>query len=122
MVDVDLGHDLRSVTEDMLPDVGADGLWKVAQPFIAVPPPRPQGGGSDESTGGRCWRAVVHRSRPAARGQPGHARPRFAGWTKSGLGERLHQRLPHRLGAVGEVDRSWAVVDSIAVRAGQGAI
>jgi len=48
------------------------------------------------------------------------AHRRFTEWTNAGLWERLHQAFLHRLGVIGEIDWSRAVVDSIAVRAEKG--
>jgi transposase len=50
------------------------------------------------------------------------AHRRFTEWTTGGLRPALHRAILQRLQAIGELDRSRGVIDSIHVRAPKGAI
>jgi transposase len=104
-----------------------DDFWRIVQPLIPVPAPRPQGGGKRRADDRAVLAAVMYmvqagcswRKLPAA--FFGVSRPtvhrRFGEWTRYGLWELLHQRLLDRLNVIGEIDWSRAVADSISVRA-----
>jgi transposase len=109
-----------------------DSLWEIAEPLIPPAPVRPQGGGRKRvddravlaaicylTQAGCSWwklpealfgvtRATAHR--------------RFAEWSRAGLWEALHLAILQRLQALGELDWSRGVVDSIQVRAAKGGI
>ena len=104
-----------------------DDLWEIAQPLIPVPPRRRQGGGRRRVDDRAVLAAIVylvqagcswHKLRAAVFGisRP-TAHRRFGEWTASGLWERMHQQILDRLGHLGAIDWSRAIVDSIAVRA-----
>lgn len=107
-----------------------DDFWQVAQPLIPVPARRPQGGGKRRADDRAVLAAIVYLVQA---GCSWHKLPttlfgisratahrRFTEWTEAGLWERLHHRLLNRLGVIGEIDWSRAIVDSIAVRAEKG--
>ena len=50
------------------------------------------------------------------------AHRRFTEWTQAGLWPALHRAVLQRLQAIGELDWSRAVIDSVQVRAEKGAI
>ncbi|MGS2620114.1 IS5 family transposase [Micromonospora sp. LZ34] len=107
-----------------------DDFWEIAQPLIPVPAKRPQGGGKRRADDRAVLAAIVYLVQAGCSwwklpaGLFGISRAtahrRFTQWTRSGLWEGLHQQPLHRLGVIGEIDWSRAVVDSIAVRAEKG--
>ena len=107
-----------------------DDFWQVAQPLIPVPAPRPQGGGRRRADDRAVLAAIVYLVQAGCSWPKlpavlfgisrATAHRRFTEWTNTGLWERLHQAFLHRLGVIGEIDWSRAVVDSIAVRAEKG--
>jgi transposase len=118
------------VIEDMVRTWAPDDLWEIVQPLIPVPPKRPQGGGRRRVDDRAVLAAIVYLTQAGCswRALPanlfGVSRPtahrRFTEWTTAGLWVRLHQQLLHRLGEIGKIDWSRAVVDAIAVRAENG--
>ncbi len=107
-----------------------DDFWQVAQPLIPVPAKRPQGGGKRRADDRAVLAAIVYLVQAGCSwwklpaGMFGVSRAtahrRFTEWTRSGLWERLHQQFLHRLGVIGEIDWSRAVVDAISVRVEKG--
>src|SRR5437667_10078468 len=107
-----------------------DDFWQVAQPLIPQPPVRPQGGGKRRADDRAVLAAIVYLVQAGCSWPKlpavlfgisrATAHRRFTEWTNAGLWKRLHQAFPHRLGVIGEIDWSRAVVDSIAVRAEKG--
>lgn|SRR5947209_14067877 len=107
-----------------------DDFWDVAQPLIPVPPKRPQGGGIQRLDDRAVLAAIVYlvqagcswHKLPAVMFGVSRATAhrRYTEWTEAGLWVRLHQQFLHRLGVIGEIDWSRAVVDAISVRAEKG--
>jgi len=107
-----------------------EDLWLEVEPLLPpVPPASPKGGRPPVSN-----RAALKGILFVLRfGVPWQALPsdlfgvsgsscwrRFAEWTKAGLWKRLHHKLLDRLGLLGKVDHTHAVVDSQSVRAVKG--
>src|SRR5256885_6502656 len=107
-----------------------DDFWQVARPLIPRPPVRPQGGGKRRVDDRAVLAAIVYLVQAGCSWAKlpaqlfgisrATAHRRFTEWTNAGLWERLHQAFLYRLGVIGEIDWSRAVVDSIAVRAEKG--
>ena len=104
----------------------SDELWERIRPLLPPEPPKPKGGRprvSDRASltgilfilksgcpweylplemgcgcGMTCWR-------------------RLRDWQEAGVWEKIWKVLLNELGAAGEVDLSWAVIDSCSVRA-----
>src|SRR5256885_5756619 len=78
-----------------------DDFWRVVQPLIPVPPPRPQGGGKRRADDRAVLAAIVYLVQagcswpklPAVLFGVSRAtvHRRFTEWTTAGLWERLHQ-------------------------------
>ena len=108
--------------KELLPDE----LWTEIEPLLPSHPPQPKGGrpwGDDRD----CLRGIVFVLRS---GIPWQMLPteafgvsgstcwrRFQEWTEAGIWAEVHRRVLNRLGRLGEVDRSFDVVDSASVRA-----
>jgi transposase len=115
------------VDEDVIAEWVPDSLWEIAAPLIPPVPMRRQGGGRRRIDDRRALAAILYLTQAGCswwklpRAMFGVTRAtahrRFAEWTRAGLWDRLHHAVLDRLGAVGEIDWSRAVVDSIAVRA-----
>lgn len=107
-----------------------DALWDIVEPLIPWFEPRPQGGGTapvDERavftaivfvlTSGCAWRHLP----PSFRVSVPTVHRRFMMWADAGVFDRLHREVLDRLGAVGELDWSSAILDAASVRAKRGA-
>jgi transposase len=108
--------------KELLPDE----LWTEIEPLLPSHPQQPKGGrpwGDDRD----CLRGIVFVLRS---GIPWQLLPteafgvsgstcwrRFQEWTHAGIWPHVHGRLLNRLGSLGQVDRSFDVVDSASVRA-----
>lgn len=108
--------------KELLPDE----LWTEIQPLLLSHPAQPKGGRpwADDRA---CLRGIVFVLRA---GIPWQMLPteafgvsgstcwrRFQQWTDAGIWPQVHRRLLNRLGKLGQVDRSFDVVDSASVRA-----
>jgi len=108
--------------KELLPDE----LWTEIEPFLPSHAAQPKGGRpwADDRA---CLRGIVFVLRS---GIPWQLLPteafavsgstcwrRFQQWTDAGIWSQVHRRLLNRLGKLGEVDRSFDVVDSASVRA-----
>ena len=104
-----------------------DSLWEIAAPLIPPAPVRAQGGGRRRvddravlaaicylTQAGCSWWKLPEAMFGVTRAT---AHRRFAEWTRAGLWPALHVAILRRLQALGELDWSRAVVDSIHVRA-----
>ena len=108
-----------------------DALWEVAEPLIPAARLRAQGGGrrrTDDravlaaicyvTQAGCSWWKLPESAFGVTRAT---AHRRFAEWTAAGLWTALHVAVLQRLQAIGELDWSRTVIDSIQVRAEKGA-
>ena len=103
-----------------------DELWEEVEPLLPLQPPQPRGGRPfcDNRAAllgiifvlrsGMPWQ-MIPREMPCPSGSTCWRRLRQ--WTEAGVWEHVHQRLLTRLGKLGEVDLSYAVIDSASVRA-----
>ena len=104
-----------------------DSLWEIAAPLIPPAPVRAQGGGRRRvddravlaaicylTQAGCSWWKLPENLFGVTRST---AHRRFTEWTRAGLWPALHVAILRRLQALGELDWSRAVVDSIHVRA-----
>ncbi|MFD1662951.1 IS5 family transposase [Streptomyces caeni] len=114
---------------DLDRDLVPDGLWEIAAPLIPPFKPRRQGGGTAPVADRKVFCAIVYalttscawrRLPPCFGVSPATAHRRFAAWTRAGFWRRLHNEVLNRLGAVGAIDWSAALVDSASVRAKKG--
>ncbi|MFI7349497.1 IS5 family transposase [Streptomyces sp. NPDC049936] len=114
---------------DLDRDLVPDGLWEIAAPVIPPFKPRRQGGGTAPVADRNVFCAIVYalttscarrRLPPCFRVSPATAHRRFAACTRAGFWRRLHNEVLDRLGAVGAIDWSAALVDSASVRAKGG--
>jgi transposase len=106
-----------------------DGLWEITEPSIPGAPRRVQGGGIPRADNRQTFAAIAFvlttgcawRHLPPTFGfshQTAHRR--FADWSEAGLWAKLHRAVLDRLGAVGEIDWSRAIVDGASLRAKRG--
>ncbi|MFC8163231.1 IS5 family transposase [Streptomyces sp. NPDC057293] len=114
---------------DLDRDLVPDGLWEIAAPLIPPFKPRQQGGGTAPVADRKVFCAIVYalttscawrRLPPCFGVSPATAHRRFAAWTRASFGRRLHNEILDRLGAVGAIDWSAALVGSASVRAKRG--
>ena len=109
-----------------------DALWEIAAPLIPAAPVRMQGGGRRRvddravlaaicylAQAGCSWWKLPESAFGVTRAT---AHRRFTEWTHAGLWPALHRAVLQRLQAIGELDWSRAVIDSVQVRAEKGAI
>ncbi len=105
-------------------------LWSEIEPLLPPPPPRSPKGGRPPVSNRDALRGIIFVNRT---GIPWQALPteafgvsgsscwrRFHEWTLAGVWPRVQRRLLNRLGKLGGVDLSRAVVDSQSVRAVKG--
>ena len=110
------------MAKELLPD----GLWAEIARLLPAHPPQPQGGHPwvDDR---QCLRGVIFVLRS---GIPWQMLPRdafgvsgsscwrrFRDWSAAGVWPLVHHRLVNRLGRLGQVDLSKAIIDSASVRA-----
>jgi len=110
------------MAKELLPD----DLWAEIEPLLPAHRRQPKGGHPwcDDR---KCLRGIIFVLRT---GIPWQMLPReafgvsgstcwrrFAGWTRAGIWPQVHQRVLNRLGKLGEVDHTRAVIDSASVRA-----
>jgi transposase len=74
---------------------------------------------SPSSYGGRSNLCFLHRQLGC--GSPTTCWRRLRDWQRAGVWQRLHQQLLDELGREGQLDWSRASLDSLSVRAKQGA-
>ena len=110
----------------LVPDV----FWEIAEPFVPEFDPRPQGGGTASLNKRSVFTAIVYvltsgcawRHLPAEFGvSVATAHRRFAQWAKADVFDTIHRAVLDKLGSVGELDWSSAILDSASVRAKRGA-
>jgi transposase len=107
-----------------------EDLWIEVEPMLPPPPPRSPKGGRPPVCNKAALKGIIFILRF---GIPWQALPtdlfgvsgsscwrRFDEWTQAGIWPELHRRLLNRLGKLGGVDHSFAVVDSQSVRAVKG--
>lgn len=105
-------------------------LWEEIEPLLPPPPPRSSKGGRPPVPNRDALRGIILVLRT---GIPWQMLPteafgvsgsscwrRFHEWTLAGVWPAVHRRLLNRLGQLGGVDLSRAVVDSQSVRALKG--
>jgi transposase len=102
-----------------------DSLWEIAGTLIPPVPVRAQGGGRRRVDDRAALAAIVYLTQAGCSWWKlpeslfgvtrATAHRRFAEWAKAGLWPALHLALLQRLQALGELDTSRAVVDSIHV-------
>jgi len=101
-------------------------LWAEIEPLLPAHPPQP-GGGRPFSDDRLCLRGLIFILRT---GIPWQFLPtecfgvsgstcwrRLSEWTKAGVWKAVHHKILNRLGVMGEIDLSTAVIDSASVRA-----
>lgn len=103
-----------------------DELWNECRPLLPPHPPQPQGG-RPPADDRLCLRGLIFilRSGMAYNLLPTEVFGvsgvtcwrRLRDWTRAGVWPELHRRLLNRLGRLGQIDLSKAVVDSQSVRA-----
>lgn len=103
-----------------------DELWTEIEPLLPIHASQPKGG--RPWAGDRdCLRGIIFVLRT---GTPWQALPteafgvsgstcwrRFRDWTAAGIWPTVHHGMLNALGKLGEIDRSWDVIDSASVRA-----
>ena len=110
----------------MAMELRSDELWEEVEPLLPSPPPQPRGGRpfcDDRAAllgiifvlrSGMPWQ-MIPREMPCPSGST--CWRRLQQWTEAGVWAQVHRRLLTRLGKLGEVDLSYAVIDSASVRA-----
>jgi len=106
-----------------------DDLWNEVEPLLPAHPAQPKGGRPPVDDR-RCLRALIFilRSGMAYSLLPAEVFGvsgvtvwrRLRDWTRAGVWPELYRRILNRLGKLGAVDLSKAVVDSQAARAAFG--
>lgn len=104
----------------------SDEFWAEVAPLLPTEPPKPKGG-RPRVPDRNCLSGIIFVLRS---GIPWSMLPaqfgcgsgvtcwrRLAEWTALGVWDQLHQRLLDRLGRLGQIDWSRAVVDSASFRA-----
>jgi transposase len=117
------------VAERLGQELVPDGLWQIVEPLLPPQAERPQGGGTRFRDDRAVFTAIVYvlttgcawRHLPAEFGvSKATAHRRFVAWTEAGLWRRLHRAVLDRLGELGAIEWSRAVVDAASVRAKKG--
>lgn len=103
-----------------------DALWEEIRPLIPPHPPHPRGG-NDFADDRLCLRGIIFVLRSGISWQllptecfgvsGSTCWRRLRDWTRAGVWDALHRKLLDRLGQLGEVDLSAAVIDSASIRA-----
>lgn len=103
-----------------------DELWGIIQPMLPPHPPRPKGG-RPPADDRHCLEGILFILRTGTQWQMlptatfcasgSTCWRRFNAWSRDGVWPRVHQEVLNRLGKIGQVDPSAAVIDSASVRA-----
>jgi transposase len=112
-------------------DLVSDELWALVEPLLPAPPRPPYGGRHRTISDRACLAAIVYMARtstpwrllPARElgcGSPATCWRRLTEWANAGVFDQLHLRVLDRLGERGQLDWSWAAVDTMSVRARRG--
>jgi transposase len=106
-----------------------DELWRIVEPLIPPEPPKPKGG-RPRIPDRACLTGIIFVLKT---GIPWEWLPQELGcgsgmtcwrrlrdWQQAGVWERMHRAVLDRLGRVGQIDWSRAVIDASSVRAKKG--
>ena len=110
----------------MVKELLDDQLWGIIQSLLPAHPPRPKGG-RPPADDRACLTGILFILRTGCQWQmlPTEAFHvsgstcwrRFRDWSEQAVWPEVHRELLNRLGRIGRVDQSTAVVDSASVRA-----